>query len=67
MGDYKIEEEILPNFKVEVVFVINEHSGKKIPTITDVIHNKISIFDIIKENIIFDIRSKIFKQTNGYG
>ena len=67
MGDQKTKTiEITPNFNVDVVYVENEHSGKKIPTIIDVIHEKVSIFEIVKVDVVSTVRSEIFKQINGY-
>lgn len=58
--------EILPNFKVDISYIINEHNGKKIPTIIDVVHEKISIFVIVKSTYVDLIRSNIFKEINDY-
>lgn len=60
-----LEVEIVPNFKISVQYEVNEHNNKKIPTIIDAFHKKISIFDILSSNTLDSIRSSIFKQLNG--
>lgn len=56
--------EIVPNFIINVRYEVNEHDNKKIPTIIDVFHEKISIFEIISRDTLDSIRSDLYKQLN---
>ena len=60
-----LEMEIVPDFVISVQYEVNEHNDKKIPTIIDAFHKKISIFEIISRDTLDSIRSSIFKQLNG--
>jgi hypothetical protein len=60
-----LEVELVPNFTVSVQYEVNEYNNKKIPTIIDAFHKKISIFEILSRDTLDSIRSGIFKQLNG--
>lgn len=61
-NQYKLD--IIPNFNVTILYVVNKHADKLIPTITNVTHNDIEIIEIIDRDILLNVRSMIFKEIN---
>jgi hypothetical protein len=60
----KIEYEILSGFTVDIEYDINEHAGKKIPTIRNVYHKNIDITEIIDRDVMYKVRSVLFDRIN---